>query len=912
MFPRGGERGGRADASREKFGRERGPSSGFARGVRRGGGHRGGSRGGARGGVVRGDVGVEFGGGAGDERDVRGGHGVARRPRGNARRRQDGVQVARRGVFREGHAERRGDGERGVVHRGGIGGIDGIDGSRPRGRRLRLRGREEHLDASVTHRAGNFAASGIEREKQAEVRVRGDDPRLAVAHAALADEERSADLEERVESVEHRRRTQVGVLEEHPLAVHRGFEQDAVHPLETPRRGRGAAPSLGAEARQTRAKRSDRTLANIVTLVHGVVVVVTISRGDSESTDRDERGVQRRLGRLGVFRARALRGRVDDRAVPRPSRPRGFRRARRAVFVVLVRIVGGSVRRLRLGRGRQGGGGGGAERGERLRLERRAIPRGFFLFKRTQELGRVRGGGERHLSQRSTREARQRLHERRLTARRRSDDDGHPSARRAVRRRFQRAQLSAEKTEGRVALGVGGGAAAREHRVAHAKRAVANRHRGRRRRRRRSTKRRREKPRALGAIRGGSKSTDEQSGERGVHRALGGVRRELVVRRAVFEARVRIVRRRRRRRRLGQVAPTQQVAKVKLPRRARPGERSARDGRRRGERGGERHHAFDDGRGYARVERARDVHEIRRFHRFHVHARESIEEGFRETLAPAALLHGVLRGEDAKRRRAPERLPELGHEHLRAVVERGVQTFQDGLRREVELVEQHPISVFERRQERTVRPSKLAGGAPVGGQIRAEKIHHVRLFAQVDAHEVVPRRLGERGHQTRLTDAGRTLEKDGFGKLHRAKKTSGVATRRRRREFETQRRTRDDGRAAAGNGEGGDAEETVAIDEFAVAAGGRGVAGVGRRLDRRVCLRVASEGRVGVSVSQSPGERERKKTRRVRGVRNSRLGFARGRAARTGRVGPSSSVRAFGRSSVRAFAVGSRGPRSSP
>ena len=53
----------------------------------------------------------------------------------------------------------------------------------------------------------------------------------------------------------------------------------------------------------------------------------------------------------------------------------------------------------------------------------------------------------------------------------------HPRAAH-LRRRLQRAQLSAKKTQGRIVLDVRGGAAAREHRVSHAKRAVANRHRG--------------------------------------------------------------------------------------------------------------------------------------------------------------------------------------------------------------------------------------------------------------------------------------------------------------------------------------------------------------------------------------------------------------------------------------------------
>ena len=67
--------------------------------------------------------------------------------------------------------------------------------------------------------------------------------------------EASPGFQERVQSVQHRRRAQVGVFEEHPLAVRRRLEQDTVHPLEPAGARRGAAPRLGAQQREPLANR---------------------------------------------------------------------------------------------------------------------------------------------------------------------------------------------------------------------------------------------------------------------------------------------------------------------------------------------------------------------------------------------------------------------------------------------------------------------------------------------------------------------------------------------------------------------------------------------------------------------------------------------------------------------------------
>ena len=312
-----------------------------------------------------------------------------------------------------------------------------------------------------------------------------------------------------------------------------------------------------------------------------------------------------------------------------------------------------------------------SERGRRVLLQRGPVPRRFLLFERSEELAGVRRGGERHLSQGFAGERGERLHEAGLTGRGGPGDDGHPTLSAAMRRSLQSGELTAQQTQGVViprADGFGVKGAAGEARVAHVQVTVAQGHRGRRPGARRAPERSGKELDALCAIRRGAKPLREERLEGGVDRA---VKVPVVHPRSLTR----------------DVAPSKQVAQVKLPRRARPGKRAANLLRGVGERSDEMDHPLDDEPRHRRVERGGDVHEVGPLHGFHVHAGEPVQERFGQALAAASLLHRVLRGKHPKSRRAPKRLSELGHENLCAVIQRRVQTLEHGLRREVELVQ---------------------------------------------------------------------------------------------------------------------------------------------------------------------------------------------------------------------------------
>ena len=62
-----------------------------------------------------------------------------------------------------------------------------------------------------------------------------------------------------------------------------------------------------------------------------------------------------------------------------------------------------------------------------------------------------------------------------------------------------------------------------------------------------------------------------------------------------------------------------------------------------------------------------------------MHPREAIKKRLWQATAAAALLHGVLRAKDAEAGRAGKCLAQLRDEHLRSVVQQGVQALQHAL-----------------------------------------------------------------------------------------------------------------------------------------------------------------------------------------------------------------------------------------
>ena len=132
--------------------------------------------------------------------------------------------------------------------------------------------------------------------------------------------------------------------------------------------------------------------------------------------------------------------------------------------------------------------------------------------------------------------------------------------------------------------------------------------------------------------------------------------------------------------------------------------------------------------------------------------------------------------------KAPNSLPpthrvQLGHVHLPPVVEERVESLQHGLRRQIELVQEHPVARPQRRQQRAVRPRKLARRAARRRQVGAQQVHHVGLFGEVDAHEGVAGCAREGGDKRGFANPGGALQQDGFWEGQGAQEAHRVAAR---------------------------------------------------------------------------------------------------------------------------------------
>lgn len=59
------------------------------------------------------------------------------------------------------------------------------------------------------------------------------------------------------------------------------------------------------------------------------------------------------------------------------------------------------------------------------------------------------------------------------------------------------------------------------------------------------------------------------------------------------------------------------------------------------------------------------------------------------------------------------------------MVQTGVQAFQDGLRGEVEFVEEDPVALFEGLQEGAVAPGELAASAALNREVGAKEVGNI-------------------------------------------------------------------------------------------------------------------------------------------------------------------------------------------
>ena len=113
-----------------------------------------------------------------------------------------------------------------------------------------------HLHAAVAHGPGHLPQGRVDRQEEAEARVRLEDARVARCRslvaggrARLAEEKHAVGLEERVEAVEDGGGAEVGVGEEEPVAALQRPHKGPVHPLEPPFPRRGLPLRLARRLR---------------------------------------------------------------------------------------------------------------------------------------------------------------------------------------------------------------------------------------------------------------------------------------------------------------------------------------------------------------------------------------------------------------------------------------------------------------------------------------------------------------------------------------------------------------------------------------------------------------------------------------------------------------------------------------
>lgn len=148
-----------------------------------------------------------------------------------------------------------------------------------------------------------------------------------------------------------------------------------------------------------------------------------------------------------------------------------------------------------------------------------------------------------------------------------------------------------------------------------------------------------------------------------------------------------------------------------------------------------------------RVDARTDLVEIVVIKLFNKDLRESVEEGLWKALSATSLLRGVLAAKHTEGRRARELATEFRDVDSGSVIETGVETFEDRLRGQVELIKKDPVAFFEGTEEDTIVPLELTSFSAFNWKIGSEEIHHVCLLRQVDADDLVARGSSESLHQ---------------------------------------------------------------------------------------------------------------------------------------------------------------------
>ena len=122
---------------------------------------------------------------------------------------------------------------------------------------------------------------------------------------------------------------------------------------------------------------------------------------------------------------------------------------------------------------------------------------------------------------------------------------------------------------------------------------------------------------------------------------------------------------------------------------------------------------------------------------------ESVQEGFWQSLPAAALLKRILARKDTEALWTVERRSKLRDVDGCTMVEARVQAFKDGLRREIELIKDHPMACFQRGEERAILPRVRTRRRPFDRQVGTKEFHEVRLLGEVDAYDMMAARCAK-------------------------------------------------------------------------------------------------------------------------------------------------------------------------
>ena len=142
----------------------------------------------------------------------------------------------------------------------------------------------------------------------------------------------------------------------------------------------------------------------------------------------------------------------------------------------------------------------------------------------------------------------------------------------------------------------------------------------------------------------------------------------------------------------------------------------------------------------------------------HENLAKSVQERFRQSFSVTAFADWILTCKYFCVGMQREGSVQLRDVNFVSVVEDCIEPLQDGLAREVELVEQDPVAALHRVQEGSVPPLEVSRVPALHREVRPEQVRDVGLVGEVDPRHLLVQPRGERLHQARLPYTRATLQ----------------------------------------------------------------------------------------------------------------------------------------------------------